>query len=672
MTGKIRRATVDQTSAPLAREFATRPLSDEFWAGEVDDISRSYRDLPVLDQGVVWLWEELGAHCRATAAMLRESFEITVYDDLDPYVTSEEMLADIDRGVYKVTSLHSHHPVWDIPTNVAFRITHDITGHGLTGSDFSFKGEVTAYRNQCMSTPEHLWPVLFTEVVAQSAYCNVHHLFGEQKVALIPLTQAEIDEHVGKIMDAPDAAYDATHRSASQQQWNEVAASIRARQAAIGDKPVLHLLPDDDVEAVEMLREHHGLPPRNAFSPPSDRFFGEKGIEEIVHEKGFSLNSYGSAPTGGYMVSTAKGSEEVFPLSTIQPEDIASYRQRHAAQLADPNTYLGAWVHNGQVYLDLSTHVQSKDEAITLAHAHDQLGIYDLGSGQTIDTPAMSAAASKRVFAARTCDSCGSRMAPFLPRKRLDSGDLVCRSCEQRSQSPQTPQTEPFQPTASFRVSVLDQGEQVPITVWAGGDAVEAISKAREEQQDPGSVHVAVEQRGDKGWTPIWAEGLRTVAHDSGDGVTIRHCPFCGGGSPIARSDGTAQCQFCDTCFTVQVQPAHSATPQTINGVPHVHPDMPGTSPDQPPAQQTPQPAPAVPGGTQPGDPTSAPANAPQKAPDKPKHLPPWLQDKKSSRYYLTAKGALSEESYLRHLALRYAEDRSQVLSVLRADQDQR
>jgi hypothetical protein len=69
---------------------------------------------------------------------------------------------------------------------------------------------------------------------------------------------------------------------------------------------------------------------------------------------------------------------------------------------------------------------------------------------------------------------------------------------------------------------------------------------------------------------------LQKTAHDSGDGETIYHCPFCGSGQVIARSDRTIECEFCHTCFTVQVQPQYSAFPQTVNGVPVDVPGMPG------------------------------------------------------------------------------------------------
>jgi ribosomal protein S18 acetylase RimI-like enzyme len=200
----------------LVREFAVTPVGDDFFAGEADDISRAYRDLPILTPTAAPLWQELGELVEAQAESLKRIFTVIRYDDIDPYENAEQMHDDIDQGIYRVTSLHSHHPVWSVDTNVAFRVSHDLLGHGVAGSDFSFAGEVAAYQAECTATPEHLWPVLFSEIIAQSAYANIHHLFGAQKCGLIPLTQQQIDAAVGKVMDAPDPIYDAdpAHRSA--------------------------------------------------------------------------------------------------------------------------------------------------------------------------------------------------------------------------------------------------------------------------------------------------------------------------------------------------------------------------------------------------------------------------------------------------------------------------
>lgn len=88
------------------------------------------------------------------------------------------------------------------------------------------------------------------------------------------------------------------------------------------------------------------------------------------------------------------------------------------------------------------------------------------------------------------------------------------------------------------------------------------------------------------------------VAHQSGDGVTIAHCPFCGSGQVIGRSDGNTECSFCNQSFLVRVQPMFSAFPQSIDGMPVQIPGMP------PPTM------PGLPPGGDPNDPNAMPPGA--------------------------------------------------------------
>ena len=50
--------------------------------------------------------------------------------------------------------------------------------------------------------------------------------------------------------------------------------------------------------------------------------------------------------------------------------------------------------------------------------------------------------------------------------------------------------------------------------------------------------------------------------------MRVFHCPMCGSGSVTARSDGTIECGYCNTVFTVNVQPSNPGMPQTIDGQP--------------------------------------------------------------------------------------------------------
>lgn len=82
-------------------------------------------------------------------------------------------------------------------------------------------------------------------------------------------------------------------------------------------------------------------------------------------------------------------------------------------------------------------------------------------------------------------------------------------------------------------------------------------------------------------------KGMQVVAHVSGNQIDVLHCPFCGSGAVIARSDGTIECGYCTSIFTVQVQPAYAGFPQSVDGQPYQWPGMPDPNsvmaPDAPP-----------------------------------------------------------------------------------------
>ncbi|MDQ1041564.1 hypothetical protein QFZ75_008066 [Streptomyces sp. V3I8] len=88
----------------------------------------------------------------------------------------------------------------------------------------------------------------------------------------------------------------------------------------------------------------------------------------------------------------------------------------------------------------------------------------------------------------------------------------------------------------------------------------------------------------------------QVLAHQSGDGITIAHCPFCGSGQVIGRSDGNTECSFCNQSFLVRVQPMFSAFPQSIDGMPVDIPGMPPVTPPGMPPGGDPMAAGAPPG----------------------------------------------------------------------------
>jgi hypothetical protein len=173
----------------------------------------------------------------------------------------------------------------------------------------------------------------------------------------------------------------------------------------------------------------------------------------------------------------------------------------------------------------------------------------------------------------------------------------------------------------------------------------------------------------------IWHGLPARTAHDSGDGEELLHCPFCGAGQVIGRSDNSAECEFCGQCFTVQVQPRFPGFPQSVNGQPVPIPGMPGEPGGGPPGIAPDDPAapggPPVPGGG-PEDQGQDPAGPPEDdadaggdedggGDDKPAFL-------KGGSYRTAAGDILPLDAYLRHLAIEVAPDRSAMLAQLRRE----
>jgi ribosomal protein L37AE/L43A len=237
-------------------------------------------------------------------------------------------------------------------------------------------------------------------------------------------------------------------------------------------------------------------------------------------------------------------------------------------------------------------------------------------------------------------------------RQRNEKGALVCDSCKVNPQ--------PKWSANHTALSVVDQQEMRR----REAEAIVSIVKVRKAK----------------------TSGLSVVAHDSGDNAVINHCPFCGSGGVIGRSDGTASCEFCHSAFTVQVQPSHPFMPQTVDGQPQQIPGMPGDVPEEiggptdPTVEETTDEVAADPLGgadaTVPSNGPVRPGQPPSKQPPEggqPKkpgggNQPPWLKNKKSSKQaFRTAEGrTLDAEDYIARLALEHADERESVLDVVR------
>jgi len=132
----------------------------------------------------------------------------------------------------------------------------------------------------------------------------------------------------------------------------------------------------------------------------------------------------------------------------------------------------------------------------------------------------------------------------------------------------------------------------------------------------------------------------------------LRHCPFCGAGQLTGRSDGTAECGFCDAAFTVQIQPNLPATPQTVNDELYMHPEMsePGVAEDEMDPESN--------------DPVSTELVLTEEESGSSGENP--FDDIEKMTFKVDGTTLTSSE-YVKHLALKHADNRMAVLRAVRA-----
>lgn len=111
--------------------------------------------------------------------------------------------------------------------------------------------------------------------------------------------------------------------------------------------------------------------------------------EDLSLRGGFSVRvGNGMVPHDGYMVAQP-GTERVFTsLASLDPTDLRHYIDDFQTYLDMPGNFMGGWVDptDHQVYLDISSRVTDRDQAIALGKSNHQLAIYDLGTGDEIRT----------------------------------------------------------------------------------------------------------------------------------------------------------------------------------------------------------------------------------------------------------------------------------------------
>lgn len=146
---------------------------------------------------------------------------------------------------------------------------------------------------------------------------------------------------------------------------------------------------------------------------------------------GFTYNPVtGEQPTTGFALSIHPEREQKIDGSKADVVALAEYAAKNWDLLSQPQNYMGGWhsPDDGQVYLDVSTVVQTAEEAERLAREANQLAYFDLVKGQSIKleyrTPDVKAARAQSDRSDRWSSDFGRsyRARSSIDRSRTDSG----------------------------------------------------------------------------------------------------------------------------------------------------------------------------------------------------------------------------------------------------------
>ena len=115
-------------------------------------------------------------------------------------------------------------------------------------------------------------------------------------------------------------------------------------------------------------------------------------VASTVDNGGATMNvATNDVPTSGYVVSMM-GNEKTYKLfgNDVVKEILISgavkmYVKDNDDILSLPGMYLGSWIDDGVLYIDISNVIDNEHDALRMAVANKQLAYYDLNNAKTIE-----------------------------------------------------------------------------------------------------------------------------------------------------------------------------------------------------------------------------------------------------------------------------------------------
>lgn len=152
----------------------------------VRTLAHEYDDAPALhpSRAVRGYFQRYGEWVKERAAYLKSIYNIKECR-FEAYSGGTDLRQDAQSGRLVVTRDYADHPLFDLETNQAIRIVHDLDGHASTGMGFSWAEEVAALREQARRTPPQWLPALFAQTLHQLASTTHNKRFPDQQKLVV-------------------------------------------------------------------------------------------------------------------------------------------------------------------------------------------------------------------------------------------------------------------------------------------------------------------------------------------------------------------------------------------------------------------------------------------------------------------------------------------------------
>ena len=110
-------------------------------------------------------------------------------------------------------------------------------------------------------------------------------------------------------------------------------------------------------------------------------------VAAIVKNGGATYNlAMGDTAHKGYMVSK-KGFEMKFLPETEVRVAVIQFMEKYGFELYEVENFMGAWIDEGILYMDISNNFTKRSEAIREGYKNEQLAIYDVVAQESVYLP---------------------------------------------------------------------------------------------------------------------------------------------------------------------------------------------------------------------------------------------------------------------------------------------